>query len=225
MIIKVCGIFLPFCGFRFPLSLTCLLLSDADPVTLGRGAPSRLPTATTHQTTYIPNSTHDELQYVQHYLSESGFLLTFFGVFGLHAVAVPPWAFVAVMDVLAHERNKNKQACILFQNTLSVQGVEGSERASRMRRTPSTITTCMCSAKTSHCTNDGQKKCPNRALESKENNHADLHPFLASLLSFHSFFSPKQTQSIPPQPASVLTYSNFWWFATPRRGNSCLADL
>jgi len=74
---------------------------------------------------------------------------------------------------------------------------------SRMRRTPSTNTTCMCLAKTSHCTNDGQKKRPNRALESKENNHVNLPPFLASLLSFPLFFSPKANPKHSPPKKKI----------------------
>ena len=67
-----------------------LLLLD-----LERAAPRRPPTPQPHQTTYIPNSTHDELHCVQHCSSESGLVLTTFGVFGLSAAAAPPWAFLA----------------------------------------------------------------------------------------------------------------------------------
>jgi hypothetical protein len=59
------------------------LLDDDD------GAPRRLPTPQPHQATYIPNSTHGEVYYVQHCSSESGLILTTFGVFVLHAAAAP----------------------------------------------------------------------------------------------------------------------------------------
>ena len=45
----------------------------------------RRPPPTTHQTTYIPNSIHGELHYVQHFSSESGSPLTTLGVLGIHA--------------------------------------------------------------------------------------------------------------------------------------------
>jgi hypothetical protein len=47
-------------------------------------APLR-PPPTIHQTTYIPDGTHEDLRYVQHCSSESGSLLTTFRVLGLHA--------------------------------------------------------------------------------------------------------------------------------------------
>jgi hypothetical protein len=58
---------------------------------LDDAAPRSSSYPTTHQTTYIPNSTHDEVYYVQHCSSESGSLLTTFGVFVLHAAVAPPW--------------------------------------------------------------------------------------------------------------------------------------
>jgi hypothetical protein len=61
----------------------------------------------------------------------------------------------------------------------------------------------MSSAKSSHGTNDGQKKRPNRALgKTKEKNHVHLPPFLASLLLF---FFPKLTQNTPPQNKHTCT--------------------
>jgi len=58
-------------------------LLDDVMLTLERGAPRRPATPTTHHITYIPISTHDGLHYVQHCSSESGLLLTTFGVFHL----------------------------------------------------------------------------------------------------------------------------------------------
>ena len=52
---------------------------------LERPRAERRPPPTTHQTTYIPNSIHEELHYVQQCSSESGSPLTTFGVLGLHA--------------------------------------------------------------------------------------------------------------------------------------------
>lgn len=81
---------------------------------------------------------------------------------------------------------------------------------SRMRRTPSTSTSCMSSTKTSHGTNDGQKMRPNWALgKTKEKNHVDLPPSLASLLLF---FFPKLTQSTLPQSIPKMHIASFLYF-------------
>ena len=86
--LQVCHFFAIFVDFPFPplpevRADLMQLLDDA--------APRSSSYPTTHQTTYIPNSTHDEVYYVQHCSSESGSLLTTFGVFVLHAAAAPPW--------------------------------------------------------------------------------------------------------------------------------------
>jgi hypothetical protein len=85
---SLCRFFAIFVVFPFPplpevRADLMQLLDDA--------APRSSSYPTTHQTTYIPNSTHDEVYYVQHCSSESGSLLTTFGVFVLHAAAAPPW--------------------------------------------------------------------------------------------------------------------------------------
>ena len=67
------------------LSLLLLQLLSDDDAHAGAPRAPRPPPPTTHQTTYIPNSTQEVLHYVQHCSSQFGSLLTTFGVLGLHA--------------------------------------------------------------------------------------------------------------------------------------------
>jgi hypothetical protein len=75
-----------FCDFCFPPVPDLMPAADAGCSMMDADAGARCsvpPTPQPHQTTYIPNSTHDQLHYVQHCSSKSGLLLTTFGVFDL----------------------------------------------------------------------------------------------------------------------------------------------
>ena len=90
--------------FAFPFSLQLMqLLDDA--------APRRPPTPTAHQTTYIPNSTHDEVHYVQHCSRICGRfwpLLVFLAFMRRqHHHGLPCWFSPWWAVVLAHEKNKH----------------------------------------------------------------------------------------------------------------------
>jgi hypothetical protein len=110
VLIRVCGIFSPFWWFLLsPLSLK----SRADLMQLLDDAAPRSSSYPHNPPNHIPNSLHDELHYVQHYSSESGFFLTTFGAFDLHAAAAPPWTFLA--DMMGHRPcSREEQTCALL---------------------------------------------------------------------------------------------------------------